>query len=100
MCCKSIADAKVIQGIGRPSAETKLHLAVVRTRGAASVLHTHSVWSTIISDSHAADGGLTISGYEMLKGLQEVGTHEHDEWIPSLRILRISMRSCPELRKS
>src|SRR6476660_7754954 len=35
----------VLQGNGRPSAETLLHLAVVRLRGAGAVLHTHSVWS-------------------------------------------------------
>ena len=75
-------DAKVVQGSGRPSAETKLHLAVVRVRGAGAVLHTHSVWSTILSESYAAEGGLAIEGYEMLKGLQGVGTHEHDEWVP------------------
>jgi methylthioribulose-1-phosphate dehydratase len=45
-------------------------------------LHTHSVWSTILSDLHGADGGLAISGYEMLKGLDGVRTHEHREWIP------------------
>jgi methylthioribulose-1-phosphate dehydratase len=76
------ADAKVIQGIGRPSAETKLHLAVVRMRAAGAVLHTHSVWSTILSDAYATDGGLSIAGYEMLKGLQDVDTHEHEEWLP------------------
>ena len=26
--------------------------------------------------------GLSITGYEMLKGLQGVDTHEHDEWLP------------------
>jgi methylthioribulose-1-phosphate dehydratase len=75
-------DAKVIQGAGRPSAETKLHIMVVRLRGAAAVLHTHSVWGTILSEAHAAQGGLNIEGYEMLKGLQGVATHEHSEWLP------------------
>ena len=75
-------DAKVVEGIGRPSAETKLHLAVVRVRGAGAVLHTHSVWSTILSEAYAGESGLTIGGYEMLKGLQGVSTHEHNEWLP------------------
>jgi len=35
------------------------------------VLHTHSVWSNILSDAHAREGGLSIEGYEMLKGLKE-----------------------------
>jgi methylthioribulose-1-phosphate dehydratase len=76
--------AAVITGIGRPSAETLLHLALVRRRGAGAVLHTHSVWSTILSDQHATAGGLEIAGYEMLKGLEGVHTHEHCEWIPIL----------------
>ena len=69
---------------GKPSAETLLHLAVVRVRNAGEVLHTHSVWSTILSDYHRGQGGLFIEGYEMLKGLDGVGTHEHREWLPIL----------------
>jgi methylthioribulose-1-phosphate dehydratase len=69
---------------GRPSAETRLHLTIARVRRAGSVLHTHSVWSTILSDAHGAAGGLAIEGYEMLKGLAGVRSHEHGEWIPIL----------------
>jgi len=72
----------VLDGKGRPSAETSLHLAVVRLRDAGAVLHTHSVWSNILSDAFATDGGLKIEGYEMLKGLEGVSTHEHAEWLP------------------
>jgi methylthioribulose-1-phosphate dehydratase len=76
------AGGDVLQGNGRPSAETLLHLAVVNLRGAGAVLHTHSVWSNILSDAHAAQGGLSIEGYEMLKGLEGVSTHEHLERLP------------------
>ncbi len=69
---------------GRPSDETPLHLEVVTARGAGAVLHTHSVWSTILSGAHAGDGGLAIEGYEMLKGLDGVETHRHREWVPIL----------------
>jgi methylthioribulose-1-phosphate dehydratase len=69
---------------GKPSAETLLHVAIVRSTGAGAVLHTHSVWSTILSDYHIGHGGFFIEGYEMLKGLVGVGTHEHREWIPIL----------------
>jgi len=71
-------------GSSRPSAETLLHLVLVRKLGAGAVLHTHSVWSTILSDHHASAGGLEIAGYEMLKGLDGVLTHDHREWIPIL----------------
>lgn len=76
------AHGNVIAGCGRPSAETALHLALVRLWGAGAVLHTHSVWSTIISEAHAVQHGLWIEGYEMLKGLEGVRTHEHREWLP------------------
>jgi methylthioribulose-1-phosphate dehydratase len=73
----------VVAGSGRPSAEASLHLAIVRARKAGAVLHTHSIWSTILSDA-ATEDGLAIEGYEMLKGLDGVGTHQHREWLPIL----------------
>jgi methylthioribulose-1-phosphate dehydratase len=66
----------------RPSAEALLHVNVVLQRGAGAVLHTHSVWSTVLSNVHAAAGGIPIEGFEMLKGLEGVNTHEHREWLP------------------
>jgi methylthioribulose-1-phosphate dehydratase len=71
-------------GAGKPSAEALLHVEIARMRGAGAVLHTHSLWSTVLSDRHAAAGGLAIAGYEMLKGLEGIVTHEHQEWIPIL----------------
>jgi methylthioribulose-1-phosphate dehydratase len=67
---------------GRPSAETLLHVAVARTRGAGAVLHTHSVWSTMLSELHGAGGSVVLAGFEMLKGLEGVRTHEHQERLP------------------
>jgi methylthioribulose-1-phosphate dehydratase len=75
--------AKVLsQHSAKPSDECPLHIRVAIERGAGAVLHTHSVWSTTLSDHYAADGGLAIQGYEMLKGLAGVKTHEHREWLP------------------
>jgi methylthioribulose-1-phosphate dehydratase len=67
---------------GKPSDESLLHIRIVTERGAGAVLHTHSVWNTILSDLYASEGGVTIEGYEMLKGLQGVRTHDHAEWLP------------------
>src|SRR5262245_10439688 len=77
-------DGRVVAGEGRPSDETKLHLTVVRRRPALAVLHTHSVWSTALSSLLINDNGIEIAGYEMLKGLAGVRTHEHREWLPIL----------------
>jgi methylthioribulose-1-phosphate dehydratase len=68
----------------RPSAETLLHIAIVGSRRAGAVLHTHSVWSTILSERYAPARGIELTGLEMLKGLQGVRTHEHVEWLPIL----------------
>jgi len=78
------SDATVLRGSGLPSAETALHLVIVRQLGAGAVLHTHSVCGTLLSDRFAADSGFAIEGYEMLKGLAGVSTHEHREWVPIL----------------
>jgi methylthioribulose-1-phosphate dehydratase len=76
------AEGVPADGKSRPSAETSLHLAIVRACGARAVSHTHSVWSTLLSDAAAPAGGLAIEGYEMLKGLRGVTTHAHREWLP------------------
>ena len=66
------------------SAEALLHVEIVRARGAGAVLHTHSIWSTLLSDRFGDAGGFAIEGYEMLKGLHGVRSHDHREWIPIL----------------
>jgi methylthioribulose-1-phosphate dehydratase len=77
-------EANVVRGAGRPSAEALLHPAIVRGVNAGAVLHTHSVWSTVLSGSHASQGGIALEGFEMLKGLEGVRTHRHREWLPIL----------------
>lgn len=76
-------DAEILQGFGKPSAETLLHLCIYRhVPRARSILHTHSVWGTILSDHFYESGFIEIEGYEMLKGLSGVATHEHRERVP------------------
>ncbi len=76
--------ATVQSGTGKPSDETSLHLTLIQQQSARAVLHTHSVWSTLLSDAFASQSGLTLTGWEMLKGLAGVRTHEHREWVPIL----------------
>jgi methylthioribulose-1-phosphate dehydratase len=75
---------EVLTGHSRPSFEYLLHLAIVQARNAGAVLHTHSVWATVLSGHEVARQGIAIQGYEMLKGLEGVKTHEHREWVPIL----------------
>jgi methylthioribulose-1-phosphate dehydratase len=100
------SNGRVIRGEGRPSDETRLHLAVVRLRNAGAVMHTHSVWSTLLSEVWAGDGRMCIEGFEMLKGLAGVRSHEHCETIPIIensqdmntlaRTLEEALRKYPE----
>lgn len=66
----------------KPSDESLLHIQVVKSCGAGAILHTHSVWTTIFSEHYLPAGGFFIEGYEMLKGLEGVKTHQHREWLP------------------
>lgn len=75
-------NSEVLQGFGKPSAETLIHLAIYRFHKAGAILHTHSVWGTILSDMFYENGAIEIEGYEMLKGLAGIKTHEHKEFVP------------------
>ena len=67
-----------------PSAECLLHIGIVGQRDCGAVLHTHSIWSTILSEHFAPRGGVEIEGYEMLKGLAGITSHQVTEFVPIL----------------
>jgi methylthioribulose-1-phosphate dehydratase len=91
------------ESAGQPSAETLLHLAIVRSRSADTVLHTHSVWSTVLSDMYALRGSIVLEGYEMLKALEGVETHQHKEYLPILEnsqdMVKLARKVSATLRK-
>lgn len=61
----------------KSSAETLLHCVVAEELSSVgAILHTHSVWSTLLSDLYFDNGAVVLEGYEMLKGLAGVTTHE------------------------
>lgn len=66
----------------QPSAETLLHVVLAQRDGVGSILHTHSIWNTLLSDVHAPRGALRVEGYEMLKGLAGITTHATAVEIP------------------
>lgn len=96
-----------IEGLGRPSAETQLHLAIIRSRQAGAVLHTHSQAGTLLSRQHAPRSNqpcshLEIEGLEMLKGLEGIHSHECRIRIPILandqNLQRLSSNALPLLQ--
>jgi methylthioribulose-1-phosphate dehydratase len=78
------AAGRVADGSGRrSSAETLLHCTLAEMiPSVGAVLHTHSVWGTILSAADLSRGGLEIRGYEMLKGLEGIGSHDTVEEVP------------------
>ena len=72
-------------GIAKPSAETALHVVIYRDRPEANaILHVHTVWNTLIGARCVGEGQVRITGYELLKAMDGVDTHEHREVVPVL----------------
>ncbi len=78
----------------KSSAETMLHVVLAdhacwadpskpeKLVPSGAILHTHSVWGTLLSDLFFDQGGIEFSGYEMLKGLEGITTHQTTHWLP------------------
>ncbi len=107
------AAGQVLEGTGKASAETALHLEIVARCGAGAVLHTHSQAATLLSRQALAapnggqaprpkgDGAVLVEGLEMLKGLEGIHTHASSIAIPVLAndqdLPRLSQRAGPLL---
>lgn len=63
---------------GKPSAETALHTRLYRhLPECQAVLHTHSLASTVLTMHWPDEQQLVLQGYELLKALDGITTHEH-----------------------
>ena len=94
-------NAAVIEGTGKASAETLLHLKIVRSCAAGAVLHSHSQAGTLLSQWALPRGGLKLQDLEMLKGLAGVSTHQSSVSVPVLAndqdLQRLSEAAQPHL---
>lgn len=98
----------VIEGTGRASAETLLHLAIVETTAAGAVLHTHSQAGTLLSRLYGPEqegaGRLMLRDLEMLKGIEGVRSHATEVEVPVLAndqdLKRLSARARPLLAEA
>ena len=95
-------EGHVVLGNGKASAETALHLEIVKTCGAGAVLHTHSQAGTLLSQWACRQGRLELSGLEMLKGLDGIKTHDCSVNVPVLsnnqNLSELSTQARPLLR--
>jgi methylthioribulose-1-phosphate dehydratase len=66
-----------------PSAETALHLQIYRDEpGTGAVLHTHSHNQTVASRLFAAQGAITLRGWELQKAITGYTTHASELVVP------------------
>ncbi|EKF73049.1 sugar aldolase [Alcanivorax hongdengensis A-11-3] len=67
---------------GKPSAETLLHTQLYRRQAqVGAVLHTHSHASTVLT-MHWPANSLSLEGYELLKALEGITTHDSRLTLP------------------
>lgn len=90
---------RVQAGTGKPSAEAGIHHTIYQLRDAGAVLHTHSVWCTILSDHFFARGEVTVDGYEMQKGLEGVRSHDEPVALPILENSQDIPALCERVRE-
>jgi methylthioribulose-1-phosphate dehydratase len=107
---------RVVNGRGKASAETLLHLEIVRRTGAGAVLHSHSQAGTLISALWEPQVGedrppfaeainhLELTNLEMLKGLAGVTSHKALVRVPVLAndqdLRQLSDRASPHLAEA
>ncbi|NRB49584.1 MAG: methylthioribulose 1-phosphate dehydratase [Saprospiraceae bacterium] len=67
----------------KPSAETLLHTLIYqRCPEVTCILHTHSVYNTVLSQVYQGEGSLRLTGFEVLKGISGIKTHESSVDLP------------------
>jgi len=75
---------KAVEGFEqfKPSAETLLHTLLYENSEVNFVLHTHSVYATVLSQKFQKDKKLSLSNYEVLKAFPNIYTHQTTIEIP------------------
>jgi len=76
-------EGRAVGTSARPSAETLLHCQIYQHYpDMGAVLHTHSLVQTLASRIWAADGQITLGGYELLKAFAGYETHDASMRVP------------------
>jgi methylthioribulose-1-phosphate dehydratase len=68
----------------KPSAENAIHAAIYRHSDAKIILHSHSVYATILSQEvvERDERYLLIQNYEVQKAINQIDTHEQELFVP------------------
>lgn len=82
----------------KPSAETLIHTTIYQLfPDTRFILHTHSKAATLLSHFEKEVGFVEFEGYEVLKGLPNINTHEAQVSIPIFANDQDMKRFCVEL---
>jgi methylthioribulose-1-phosphate dehydratase len=68
----------------KPSAETLIHTTLYQDPSIHAILHTHSVAATVLSLKYRKEGGITLQGFEVMKGIRDINTHDTGLTLPVL----------------
>lgn len=61
----------------KPSAETLLHTMIYQNRmEVGCILHTHTIYNTVLSAIFEKEKNIRLEGFEILKGLSGIRTHD------------------------
>lgn len=67
----------------KPSAEAPLHIAIYNLfPKVRCILHSHSLYSTVLSKIHLKEKNIIFEGYELQKGIKGIETHEIKSYLP------------------
>lgn len=65
-----------------PAVDCPMHCLLAEEDSVGAVLHTQSIWTTLLSMRFLALKGVLLEGFHTLRGLSETVSHEHSEWLP------------------
>ena len=67
-----------------PSSRTNWHCTISENVSVGAVIHTHSIWTSVLASHFLPLGGVLLEGYEILKGLAGVDNPAVPVWLPIL----------------
>ncbi|MEO1654049.1 MAG: methylthioribulose 1-phosphate dehydratase, partial [Bacteroidota bacterium] len=83
----------------KPSAETLIHTFLYEDTQVNAILHTHSWAGTVLSRFFQSQGKIRMAGYEVLKGLSGLNTHQSHFDLPIFENSQDMIELCERLRE-
>lgn len=83
----------------KPSAETLIHTYLYEDARVNAILHTHSVPGTVLSQFFLSEAKIRMAGYEVLKGLNGIKTHDTYFELPIFENSQDMPELCARLRQ-